>query len=52
MFVAQRAQRLLELDGRGVEAAFALHRLDHDRGDVARRDVDLEERVEPRERVR
>ena len=44
--VADRAQPFHERARRGDEAALALQRLDHDRGDVLRRDVRLEQPLE------
>ena len=51
VLVAQRAQRVHELGRHRDEAAFALHRLEHDAGDLARVDVLLEEELEAVQRV-
>ena len=49
--LAELLQRGDELGRHRDEAAFALHRLEHDAGDRVRRDVLLEQELEPGERV-
>src|SRR5436190_5832028 len=51
VLVADLAELAQEIEGRHVEAALALHRLDHHGGDAARLDVRLEEEVERAERI-
>ena len=46
VLVADLAQSAQELEGRDVEAALALDRLDDDRGDARRLDVRLEQELE------
>ena len=43
MRIADAAKFLQELVGRGIEPAFALHRLDQNCRDVARRDIHFEQ---------
>jgi hypothetical protein len=51
VLVADLAKGPLELDRCRIEAALPLDGLDHDGGDVARSDVDLEQVVEPAEGI-
>src|SRR5215471_16719056 len=51
MLVADLAELAQEIEGRDVEAALALHRLDHHGGDPRGLDVRLEQELERTERI-
>jgi hypothetical protein len=51
MLVAKRPDRLHQIGRRGVEAAFALHRFEDDRGDAGGVEVGLEQLFDPLHRV-